>query len=126
HLDEVAHYGSRAGILEEGALIDEVDLVARRGRYRALVDDADAARAALAAVGIEAARDARRDPRGEGIRWRVATDPGAGGGDAAEVARATQALVAAGRAVVEVREDVFDLSAYYRDRIEARRGVGVA
>ena len=124
HLDEVARYGSRAGILEEGALIDEVDLVARRGRYRAVVGDADAAVAALAGVGLEAVRDARHDPRGEGVRWRVAQPEG--GDEAAVAARATAALVAAGCAVVEVREDVFDLRAYYRDRIHERRGVGVA
>ncbi len=109
HLDEVAAYGHRVGILEEGVLIDEVDLDRRRGRYRLQVDDAHAARHVLQAqpwaqeVYLRAGRVIVQIP------------------DRGDVARLAPTLLQEGRAVTELTEDVFDLRAYYRERVVAER-----
>jgi len=117
HLDEVVAYCSHVGILEEGVLIDQVDLRQRRTRHRARVGDAQAARQALLAqpwiqeVAV----------RGRDVVFALR--------EAAAIERVAPTLVAAGVTLRELGSDVFDLRAYYRDRVEAQRartsGAGV-
>lgn len=118
HLDEVAAYCNRVGIMEEGALIDEVDLDRRRDRYRARVDDPQAARSALQA------QPWTRDTflRAGQVIFQLA-EPEA-------LTRVAPLLVEHGVGLHELTADVFDLRAYYRERVSAERlkrsGVGVA
>lgn len=109
HLDEVATYGTRVGIMEEGVLIDEVDLDQRRDRYRVRVDDPQAARHALAAQPW--VQDAFL--RAGQVIVQLA-DPDALG-------RVAPTLVETGRTVRELTADTFDLRAYYRERVAAER-----
>jgi ABC-2 type transport system ATP-binding protein len=109
HLDEVVAYCSHVGILEEGVLIDEVDLGERRARFRARVSDVHAARLAL-----------QTQPwvrevtvRGHDVIFTL-VEEGAIDGVAATI-------VAAGVSLSELGSDVFDLRTYYRERVEAQR-----
>jgi len=109
HLDEVATYGSRVGIMEEGVLIDEVDLDQRRDRYRARVNDPQAARSALLAQAwIQEAF-----LRAGQVIFQL-TDAGALG-------RVAALLVEQGLTIHELTADVFDLRAYYREQVAAER-----
>jgi ABC-2 type transport system ATP-binding protein len=109
HLDEVAAYCNRVGIMEEGALIDEVDLDRRRDRYRARVDDPQTARTALLAQPWvqEAFLRAGR------VIFQLA--------DADALARVAPLLTQNGVALLELSEDTFDLRSYYRERVAAER-----
>lgn len=109
HLDEVATYGSRVGIMEEGALIDEVDLDRRRDRYRMRVDDPQAARHALSAQPW--VQDAFM--RAGQVVVQLA--------DPETLARVAPLLVEQGIRLHELAADTFDLRAYYRERVEAER-----
>ncbi len=113
HLDEVVAYCTRVAILEEGKLIDEVNLNDRRERYRVRVTDVERGLAALEAQpevvthasvrGSELVFIPRRDALGQ-----VST-----------------LLAEAGVGVLELERDIFDLRAYYRERVSgdrARRG----
>jgi len=108
HLDEVVAYCTRVAILEEGSLIDEVNLFDRRERFRARVTDAHKAKAML-----ETAPFVRHvGVRGEEIVF-IPTDANALG-------RVSQALAEVGVGVLELSRDIFDLRAYYRDRVGER------
>jgi ABC-2 type transport system ATP-binding protein len=109
HLDEVAAYGNRVGIMEEGVLIDEVDLDRRRDRYRARVDDPQAARTALVAQPWvhEAFLRAGR------VIFQLA-DPSA-------LDRVAPLLTEHRVSLYELSEDTFDLRSYYRERVAAER-----
>lgn len=109
HLDEVVTYGNRVGILEEGVLIDEVDLDERRERYRALVPDPHAARVALE----EQAWVRGVEVRGEAVIFQLE--------DGAALDRVAPLLVERAGGVTELAEDTFDLRAYYRGRVEAQQ-----
>ena len=109
HLDEVVRYGDAVGIMEEGALIDQVDLAARRGRYRVVVDDVAGAMAALET----ASWTTSLTQRGGAVLVQL--------GESGDAARIAPTLVAAGVAVQALSEDVFDLRGYYRDRLQAER-----
>ena len=110
HLDEVVAYCSRVAILEEGALLDEVNLLDRRERYRARVTSV---RDALMALG--AAPFVRHvGSRGDEVVFLLR--------EADDLARVPATLVDAGVGVLEMGRDVFDLRAYYRERVEAQRG----
>lgn len=109
HLDEVASYGSRVGIMEEGELIDEVDLDQRRDRYRLRVDDVHAARQALSAqpwvgdVFLRAGQVIVQLAQADGLD------------------RVAPLLIQHGMRVHELTADTFDLRAYYRERVVAER-----
>ena len=106
HLDEVVAYCSHVGIMEEGALIDEVDLRDRGARMRVRVDDSEAARATLAAQSwVQIAF-----VRGRDVVFAL-DEPRA-------VALVAGCLAAAGVALFELGDDSFDLRAYYRERLQ--------
>lgn len=109
HLDEVAAYCNRVGILEEGALIDEIDLVSRRERYRAHVSDVHAARVLL---------DTQHWVRGVDIRGSnvVFTI-----GEQADLGRVAPLLLGHEIGLFELTRDQFDLRSYYRDRVSEER-----
>jgi len=109
HLDEVVAYCSHVGIMEEGALIDQVDLRDRGARVRVRVDDPEAARRLLA----EQPWAVEPLLRGRDVVFGL-TAPSALDGVAAT-------LSAAGIAVRALGDDGFDLRAYYRERVEAQR-----
>lgn len=108
HLDEVVTYGSRVGILEEGVLIDEIDLARRRDRYRARVGDVHAARIALE----EQPWVRNVEVRGSGVLFQL---------EASSLERVAPLLAARASGITELTKDVFDLRAYYRERVEAER-----
>ncbi|HLU82831.1 MAG TPA: ABC transporter ATP-binding protein [Trueperaceae bacterium] len=109
HLDEVVAYCTRVAILEEGALIDEVNLFDRRERFRADVTDAAKAKAQLETetfikhVAV----------RGDEIVFIPAS--------ADDVGRVSVALANVGVGVLEMSRDIFDLRAYYRERVGSER-----
>lgn len=109
HLDEVATYGSRVGIMEEGVLIDEVDLDRRRDRYRLRVDDPQAARQALASQAWVQGCFLRAGQ----VVIQLA--------DPATLGRVAPLLVEQGIRLAELTPDTFDLRAYYREQVEAQR-----
>jgi len=109
HLDEVVAYCSHVGILEEGVLIDEVDLRDRGARVRVLVDDVQNARLTLAA------QPWVREVfvRGRDVVFTLEKP--------AAIDRVASCLAAAGVALRELGDDSFDLRSYYRERVEAQR-----
>lgn len=109
HLDEVVAYCTRVAILEEGALVDEVNLFDRRERFRAAVTDAARAKALL-----ETAPFIRHVAvRGGDIVFMPTA--------AEDIARVSIALAQADIGVSELQRDIFDLRAYYRERVGAER-----
>ncbi len=109
HLDEVVAYCSRVAILEEGELIDEVNLLDRRERFRALVSDPHKAMAML-----ETAPWIRHvSVRGQEIVF-IPTEPEALG-------RVAPALTEAGVTLLELTRDIFDLRGYYREHVRRDR-----
>ncbi|HET8986520.1 MAG TPA: ABC transporter ATP-binding protein, partial [Trueperaceae bacterium] len=109
HLDEVVAYCTRVAILEEGALIDEVNLFDRRERFRAEVTDAARAKAQL-----ETAPYIKHVAvRGDEIVFIPATPD--------DVGRVSVSLAEVGVGVLEMSKDTFDLRAYYRDRVGSER-----
>ncbi len=117
HLDEVVAYCTRVAILEEGALIDEVNLFDRRERFRVRVTDTSAGLRAL-----EAQPDVvtHATIRGTELVFIPRSQE-----DLGEVSRV---LAAAEVGVLEMNRDIFDLRAYYRERVSAERArrTGVA
>ncbi len=109
HLDEVVAYCSHVGILEEGVLIDEVDLRDRGARVRVLVDDVQNARLTLAA------QPWVREVfvRGRDVVFTLEKP--------AAIDRVAGCLATAGVALRELGDDSFDLRSYYRERVEAQR-----
>lgn len=109
HLDEVVAYCSRVAILEQGELLDEVSLLDRRERYRALVSDAQKARLAL-----ETQPYIRHVTiRGSEVIFILANPQALG--------LVTVALNDAEVGVFELTKDTFDLRAYYRERVSRQR-----
>lgn len=113
HLDEVAAYCSRVAILEEGQLIDEINLLDRRDRYRAQVSDVRRAQLALKTQPFIR----HVSSRGDEVVF-ILEDPTALG-------QVAGALVAAGVELRSLARDTFDLRAYYRERVTAKRGTVV-
>ena len=105
HLDEVVAYCSRVAILEEGALIEEVNLQERRQRYRAKVSGA-----AEAKVALQTQPFIGEIGGGEGDVTFTLSDTGALG-------RVSSVLVNAGVEVLELTKDTFNLQAYYAERV---------
>ena len=109
HLDEVVAYCHHVGLMEEGALIDQVDLSERRARHRAHVSDAPTA------VALLRAQPWVREAHARGAEIVVALMA------ETEVARLAPLLVGAGIDVFDLGRDVFDLRAHYREQVEAER-----
>lgn len=109
HLDEVVAYCTRVAILEEGALIDEVNLYDRRDRYR------------LRPTSVaEAVRLLEGQPFIRHVAARgaeVVFIPRA----ASDMAEVTRHLGEGGVGVLEMQRDVFDLRGYYRERVHNER-----
>src|SRR5690625_103979 len=109
HLQEVVSYCSRVGIMESGALVDEVDLVRRGRRYRLRVSEPARARAHLqvqpfvSGVSVSA---------GE-LLVTLAEEAGLG--------RLAPVLAAAGIDLLALVPDTFDLRAYYAEQLARRR-----
>ena len=114
HLDEVVAYCSRVAILEEGALVEEVDLGERRARYKARVSNAAEAKVALqtqAFIGEVSGS--------EGEVSFTLTDTHALG-------RVPSVLVNSGVEVLELTEDTFNLQAHYAERMARKLSVAQA
>lgn len=109
HLDEVAAYCNRVGILEEGLLIDEVDLVERRGRFRARVSDVHGARILLDTRPW--VRDV--DIRGSSVVFTLSAP--------ADLGKVAPLLLENNIGIFELAHDTFDLRSYYRDRVNEER-----
>lgn len=106
HLDEVVAYCSRVAIMEEGRLIDEVNLLDRRDRYRVRVSDLNAARQLLAAQDFVRHVTVRVDDL-------VVILSGA------EALGKVSAVLNANKiALLELTKDTFNLREYYRERID--------
>lgn len=110
HLEEVVHYCSRVGIMEAGVLVDEVDLKERGNRYRARVSDVHAAVIALQVQPFVA--DARA--RNQEVIFTVT--------DEERLGRVSVVLGAADIELFELVPDVFNLRAYYYDRMAGPGG----
>ncbi|MEJ2288047.1 MAG: ATP-binding cassette domain-containing protein [Deinococcales bacterium] len=109
HLDEVVAYCTRVAIMEEGVLIDEVNLLDRRERYRVWVDRPHDARALL---------DTQPWIRHAAVRGdEVVFIPS----ESDVVGRVTAILAEAEIAVFELTRDIFDLRGYYRERVSSER-----
>lgn len=117
HLDEVVAYCTRVAILEEGVLIDEVNLFDRRERFRVQVTDLSAG---LHALEAEPDTVTHVTIRGSELVFIPREQQALG--------RVSQLLGRAGVGVLEMNRDIFDLRAYYRERVSAERArrTGVA
>lgn len=109
HLDEVVAYCTRVAILEEGVLIDEVNLFDRRERYRLRPTSIDEAVRLLSA----SPHVKHASVRGTEVVFIPAS--------AKDLAAVTGVLAQGGVGVLEMNRDVFDLRAYYRERVSAER-----
>ncbi len=109
HLDEVVAYCTRVAILEEGALIDEVNLFDRRERYRLRPTVVD--RAVQLLDGAPFIKHVT--VRGHEVVFIPTNADGLG--------QVTQRLAEGGVGVLEMNRDVFDLRGYYRERVSAER-----
>lgn len=110
HLDEVAEYCTKVGILEEGRLIDEVNLNQRRDRFRVVVDNKPEALAALKIEPFIKQVISRSD---DIVIDLASTD---------DLAKVTAVLSNAGVSILELKQDIFDLGAYYRERMLTSSG----
>ncbi len=110
HLDEVAEYCTKVGILEEGRLIDEVNLNQRRDRYKIVVDKKPEALAALKVEPFVAQVQSRSDD----IVVDLTSNEG--------LAKISSVLSHAGVSILELSQDIFDLRAYYRERMLTTSG----
>lgn len=109
HLDEVVAYCTHVGIMEEGVLIDEVDLRDRGARVRVQVDDVERAHGVLAAQPWVSSLSFR----GRDLVFALR--------DGADLDRVAGTLTAADVALRALGDDSFDLRSYYRERVEAER-----
>lgn len=109
HLDEVVAYCSRVAIIEEGELIDEVNLLDRRDRYRLRTSDVSGSRQLLELQPFIS----HVSTRGEEIVF-ILKDNGALG-------QVSSLLGSSGISLYELTRDTFNLRAYYRDRLQEQR-----
>lgn len=108
HLDEVAAYCSRVAILEEGVLVDEVDLRDRRARYRVGVADVHAARVLLDTQPFVT----HADIRGNEVVFQLVRPD--------DLPKVAPVLTKAKIDLLSLSRDTFDLRAYYQDRLGDR------
>ncbi len=111
HLEEVVSYCNRVGIMEAGRLVDEVDLGRRGRRYRARVSDVHAAVVALQVQPFVEEARAREDE----VVFTV--------NDPERLGRVSVVLGASDIELLELTPDVFNLRAYYYERMSGRRSV---
>src|SRR5690625_3979092 len=105
HLQEVVSYCSRVGIMETGALVDEVDLVQRGRRYRLRVSEPAAARAQLQ---VQPFVSDVKVQAGELLVTLSAADA---------LGRLAPVLADGGIDLLGLAPDAFDLRAYYAERL---------
>ena len=105
HLDEVVTYCSRVAILEEGKLIDEVNLLDRRQRYRAKVSNPRLAEELLSEQDF--VRHVKQ--RGDEIVFIL--------NKYEDLQLVTALLFAENIGLFELAADTFNLKAYYREQI---------
>lgn len=110
HLDEVVAYCTRVAIMEEGRIIDEVNLQDRRERYRLRVTNVGAALELLSGEKETVSHATVR-----GAELIIIPRRGELLGDVSML------LARGGVGVLELNPDVFDLRAYYRERVEEER-----
>jgi ABC-2 type transport system ATP-binding protein len=110
HLDEVVAYCSRVAILEEGRIIDEVNLLDRRDRYRVKVSDAVKAQQILKAQPYIRHASARSSDE---VIFMLGQPEGLG--------QVAGVLSQAGIRIFELGKDSFNLRSYYRERVEESR-----
>ena len=108
HLDEVVAYCSKVAIIEEGVLIDEVNLHDRRDRYRLKVTDPVKAKQVLGAHAGVAHVVARGDEL-----VLILSDKDA-------LAKVAPLLSEQGVGLLELALDTFNLRAYYRERLQGQ------
>lgn len=113
HLDEVVAYCSTVAILEEGRLIDEVNILERRERYRAKVSDVNKAEGLLRDQPFVKQLGTRRD-------YLIFTLS-----HAYAMGNVTSILASEGITILELGPDIFNLRAYYQERISSHRDVKV-
>jgi len=113
HLDEVAEYCTKVGILEEGRLIDEVNLSQRRDRFRIVVDKKPEAIAALKVQPFVKQVFSRSDDL---IIDLTSND---------DLANISNVLSNVGVSILELSPDIFDLGAYYRERMNTSSGTSM-
>ncbi len=105
HLDEVVTYCSRVAILEEGKLIDEVNLHDRRQRYKIKISDPQRAEEILADTDF--VRHIKQ--RGDELVLILA--------ERNDLAKVTATLFEHNISIYELMPDRFNLKAYYREQI---------
>jgi ABC-2 type transport system ATP-binding protein len=110
HLDEVVAYCSRVAILEEGRIIDEVNLLDRRDRYRIKVSDAIKTQQILKAQTYIRHVSARSSDE---VVFMLAQQDGLG--------QIAGIVSQAGIRIYEMGKDSFNLRSYYRERVEESR-----
>jgi len=113
HLDEVAEYCTKVGILEEGRLIDEVNLQQRRDRFRVVVDKKPEALATLKVLPFVNQVFSRSND----IVIDLASNE--------DLAKISTVLSNAGVSILELNQDIFDLNAYYRERMLENNGTAI-
>jgi ABC-2 type transport system ATP-binding protein len=109
HLEEVVSYCTHVGIMETGVLIDQIDLRDRGERYRARTSDAHTAVVALQMQPFVVSAATR----GSEITFTLA--------DRSVLGRVSAVLAGAGVELFELAPDVFNLRAYYYERMAASR-----
>lgn len=112
HLDEVVAYCSRVAIVEEGQLIDEVNLLERRDRYRIRVSDVQRATRTLQAQPF--VRHA--SSRGDEVVFILS--------EVAALGEVASTLAQEDIQTFELTKDTFDLRGYYRERLHEQRSRG--
>ncbi len=110
HLDEVVAYCSRVAILEEGRIIDEVNLLDRRDRYRIRVSDAVKSQQVLKSQPFIRHVSARSSDE---VVFMLGQQEGLG--------QIAGILSQAGIRIFEMGKDSFNLRSYYRERVEESR-----
>lgn len=109
HLEEVVSYCTHVGIMEAGALIDQLDLRDRGERYRARVSDSHTAAVALKMQPFVL----KAATRGSDLTFTLT--------DQESLGRVAPVILDAGVELLELAPDVFNLRAYYSERMAARR-----
>ncbi len=110
HLDEVVAYCSRVAILEEGRIIDEVNLLDRRDRYRLKVSDA-----------LKTQQILKTQPYIRHVSARSSDEVVFMLGQQDGLGQIAGIVSQAGIRIYEMGKDSFNLRSYYRERVEESR-----
>lgn len=109
HLEEVLRYCSRVGILEQGQLLDQIDLLSRRKRFRMQVSDAAKAHVTLELQPFIAG------VRSKGQELIFILE------QADALGQVSRVLYEADIAIYALREEDFNLRNYYQERLQGRQ-----